>query len=156
MAKHTLKGRIVADNRKARHNYRIEEAFEAGIALQGTEVKSLREGQANIGESYAEEKDGEMWLVNSYIPEFSHGNINNHEPRRPRKLLLHKRQIDKLAGAVQKAGMTVVPLKIYFNDRGRAKVEIGLAKGKQAHDKREDIKKRDWQRQKARLLKEYG
>jgi len=148
--------RIAADNRKARHLYHIEDTFEAGIALQGTEVKSLRTGEANIRESYAEEKDGQLWLVNAHIPEFSHGNRFNHEPRRPRKLLMHKREIDRLGGAVQRGGMTLVPLQIYFNDRGRAKVLIGLAKGKKLHDKREDEKQRDWNRQKARLLKEHG
>ncbi|MCJ9429194.1 SsrA-binding protein SmpB [Kordiimonas marina] len=148
--------RIAADNRKARHLFHIEDTFEAGIALQGTEVKSLRTGEANIRESYAEEKGGQLWLVNAHIPEFSHGNRFNHEPRRPRKLLMHKREIDRLGGAVQRGGMTLVPLQIYFNDRGRAKVLIGLAKGKKLHDKREDEKQRDWDRQKARLLKDHG
>jgi len=156
MTKADSNGRIVAENRKARHNYHIEETFEAGLALTGTEVKSLREGRANIAESYAEEKGGQIWLINGHIPEFSHGNIHNHEPRRPRKLLLHKREIKRLAGQVQRAGYTLVPLKIYFNARGIAKLQLGLGKGKKAHDKREDIKQRDWQRQKARLLKEYG
>ncbi|TNE65228.1 MAG: SsrA-binding protein SmpB [Alphaproteobacteria bacterium] len=148
--------RIAADNRKARHLYHIEETFEAGIALQGTEIKSLRTGEANIRESYAEEKNGELWLVNAHIPEFSHGNRFNHEPRRPRKLLMHKREISRLGGAVSRDGMTLVPLQIYFNDRGRAKIAIGLAKGKKLHDKREAEKQRDWDRQKSRLMKDLG
>ena len=148
--------RVDADNRKARHEYFIEDEFEAGIVLTGTEVKSLRGGQANIKESYAEEKDGELWLVNAYIPEFSHGNRFNHQPRRPRKLLMHKREIARLGGAVQRGGMTLVPLKIYFNDQGRAKIALGLGKGKKLHDKRETAKQRDWNRQKARLMKDHG
>lgn len=151
-----LGNRVAADNRKARHLYHIEEEHEAGIALQGTEVKSLRSGEANIRESYAEEKDGELWLVNAYIPEFSHGNRFNHEPRRPRKLLMHRREISKLGGLVQRQGYTLVPLKVYFNDQGRAKVLIGLGKGKNVRDKREDVKQRDWDRQKARLMKDLG
>ena len=151
-----LPNRIAADNRKARHNYFIEDTVEAGIALTGTEVKSLRNGKANIAESYAEEKDGEIWLVNSYIPEYLQGNRFNHSPRRPRKLLLHRREINKLAGAVQRQGKTLVPLKLYFTEKGRAKVELGLAKGKQAHDKRQAVKERDWKRQQGRLMKDYG
>ena len=150
------KQKVVAENRKARHNYFIEETFEAGIALQGTEVKALRAGEGSIAESYAEVKDGQVWLVNANIPEFSHGNRHNHEPKRPRKLLLHEREIDKLFGAVERKGMTLVPLAVYFNGRGRAKVELALAKGKQAHDKRQTIKDRDWQRDKARLMREKG
>ncbi|WP_281300122.1 MULTISPECIES: SsrA-binding protein SmpB [unclassified Iodidimonas] len=156
MVKQDLNGRMVSENRKARYNYAVEDTYEAGIALKGTEVKALRKGTANIAESYAEEKNGEIWLINAHIDEFSHGNIHNHEPRRPRKLLLHRKQINKIAGAIQRAGMTLVPLKIYFNDRGRAKILLGLARGKKAHDKREDIKQRDWDRQKQRLLKDYG
>lgn len=151
-----LGNRVAADNRKARHLFHIEEEHEAGISLQGTEVKSLRSGEANIRESYAEEKDGELWLVNAYIPEFSHGNRFNHEPRRPRKLLMHRREIGKLGGLIQRQGYTLVPLKIYFNDQGRAKVMIGLGKGKNVRDKREDVKQRDWERQKARLMKDLG
>ncbi|RMF13783.1 MAG: SsrA-binding protein SmpB [Alphaproteobacteria bacterium] len=154
--KQDFEGRLVAENRKARHLYQIEETFEAGIALTGTEVKSLRMGRANIAESYAEIRNGEIWLINAHIPEYTHGNIHNHEPRRPRKLLMHKREIRRLSGAVQRAGMTLVPLRIYFNRRGLAKVLLGLARGKKAHDKREDIKRRDWERQKARLMKQYG
>ncbi|GAK33871.1 ssrA-binding protein [alpha proteobacterium Q-1] len=156
MVKQDLNGRMVSENRKARYNYAVEDTYEAGIALKGTEVKALRKGTANIAESYAEEKNGEIWLINAHIDEFSHGNIHNHEPRRPRKLLLHRKEINKIAGAIQRAGMTLVPLKIYFNDRGRAKILLGLARGKKAHDKREDIKQRDWDRQKQRLLKDYG
>jgi SsrA-binding protein len=150
------KKKIVADNRRARFDYSLDELFEAGIALTGTEVKSLRFGEGNIGDSYAEVKDGEVWLVNSHIPEFSHGNRFNHEPRRPRKLLLSGREIRKLHGAVAREGMTLVPLTIYFNGRGRAKVELALAKGKKAHDKRETIKERDWKREAARIMKERG
>jgi SsrA-binding protein len=148
--------KIAADNRKARFNYAIGEAFEAGIALTGTEIKSLRNGKATIAESYADAKDGEIWLVNSNIPEYLQANRNNHAPKRPRKLLLHKRQINKLVGAVEKEGMTIVPLKIYFNPRGRAKVEIALAKGKKLHDKRESDKKRDWQRERGRVMRDKG
>ncbi|NVJ69834.1 MAG: SsrA-binding protein SmpB [Alphaproteobacteria bacterium] len=151
-----LPNRVAADNRKARHLYHIEDEFEAGIALTGTEVKSLRNGEANIRESYAEEKDGELWLVNAHIPEFSHGNRFNHEPRRPRKLLMHRREINKLAGAVQRQGYTLVPLKVYFTERGRAKILIGLGKGKNVRDKREDVKQRDWNRQKSRLMKDMS
>ncbi len=147
---------IISDNRKARFNYEIEEVFEAGFELKGTEVKSLRTGKANIAESYAAEHNGEIWIYNVYIPEYLQGNRFNHEPRRPRKLLLHKREINKLAGAVQKEGKTIVPLKLYFNEDGRAKLEIALAKGKKVHDKRETEKKRDWQREKARVMKNYG
>lgn len=150
------KNKVAADNRKARFNYAIGETFEAGIALTGTEVKSLRNGKATIAESYADAKDGEIWLVNSNIPEYLQANRNNHAPKRPRKLLLHKRQINKLVGAVEKEGMTIVPLKIYFNLRGRAKVEIALAKGKKLHDKRDTEKKRDWARERGRLMRDKG
>ena len=143
---------VVAQNRKARHNYFIEETFEAGLALTGTEVKSLRGGRSTIAESYVKEEGGEAWLVNANIPEYASGNRNNHEPRRPRKLLLHRGQINKLIGAIQREGRTVVPLQVYFNERGRAKIEIALASGKQAHDKRQSIKDRDWQRQRSRML----
>jgi SsrA-binding protein len=149
------KVKVAAENRRARFDYHVEETFEAGIQLQGTEVKSLRAGEGTIAESYAEVRDGEVWLINANIPEFSHGNRFNHEPKRPRKLLLHAREIEKLFGAVERKGMTLVPLSIYFNSRGRAKVELALAKGKQAHDKRASIKERDWKRDKARLLREH-
>ena len=150
------KQKTVAENRRARFEYFIEEVFEAGIALSGTEVKSLRSGVGSIAESYAHVQGGEAWLVNANIPEFSHGNRFNHEPKRPRKLLLHEREIEKMIGAVERKGMTLVPLSVYFNSRGRAKVELALAKGKQVHDKRQTMKDRDWQRDKARLLRERG
>lgn len=157
MAKKTEPGRkIVAENRKARYSYHIGETFEAGIQLAGTEVKSLRQSKANIAESYVSPERGEIWLINSNIPEYLQANRFNHEPTRARKLLLHKRQMEKLVGAVQREGMTIVPLRLYFNERGRAKVEIALAKGKQAHDKRETEKARDWQREKGRLMREKG
>jgi SsrA-binding protein len=149
-------GKLVADNRKARFNYEIGETFEAGLALTGTEVKSLRGGKATIGESYAGEKDGEIWLYNAYIPEYLQANRFNHETRRPRKLLLHKREVHKLMGAIDREGMTLVPLKLYFNEKGRAKVELALARGKKVHDKRETEKKRSWDRERARLLRDKG
>ena len=149
-------GKIAADNRKARHNYFIDEVVEAGIMLTGTEVKSLRGGKATIGESYAQSKDGEIFLINAYIPEYTEGNRFNHEPRRVRKLLLHKRQIAKLSQAIEREGMTLIPLKVIFNAKGRAKVELGLAKGKKLHDKGDTEKKRDWEREKGRLMREKG
>jgi len=148
--------KIAAANRRARYNYEIGQTLEAGIALTGTEVKSLREGRSNIADSYAGERGGELWLYNAYIPEYLQANRFNHETRRPRKLLLHKREIGKLIGAVQREGMTLVALKIYFNDRGRAKVELGVARGKKLHDKRDTEKKRDWDREKGRLLRDKG
>ncbi|HEV7314785.1 MAG TPA: SsrA-binding protein SmpB [Sphingopyxis sp.] len=150
------KKKVVAENRRARFDYAIEQVFEAGIALQGTEVKALRFGEGTIAESYAEVTGGEVWLINSNIPEFSHGNRHNHEPRRPRKLLLKGREINKMHAGVMRQGMTLVPLSVYFNSRGRAKVELALAKGKKAHDKRESIKERDWKRDKERLMKDRG
>jgi len=147
---------VIADNRKARYNFEIGEVLEAGIALTGTEVKSLRQSKANIAESYVSPEGGEIWLINANIPQYLQASRFNHEPRRPRKLLLHKREIAKLMIAVQQQGMTIVPLKLYFNDRGVAKLEIALARGKKLHDKRETEKKRDWQREKARLLREKG
>jgi SsrA-binding protein len=148
--------RVVADNRKARFNYEILETLEAGIALTGTEVKSLRQGKATIGEAYAGPSGEELFLFNAYIPEYLQANRFNHETRRPRRLLLHKRQIDKLIGATQREGFTVIPLKIYFNERGRAKVELGLGRGKKLHDKRETEKKRSWDRERARLMRDKG
>jgi SsrA-binding protein len=150
------KQKTVAENRRARFEYFIEDKFEAGLMLTGTEVKSLRAGEATIAESYAEVRGGEVWLVNANVPEFSHGNRFNHEPRRPRKLLLSSREIDRLTGAVERKGMTLVPLSIYFNGRGRAKVELALAKGKNVADKRQTTKDRDWQRDKARLMRDRG
>jgi SsrA-binding protein len=148
--------RIVADNRKARFSYAIESTFEAGLVLTGSEVKSLRSGKAMIAESYAQAKDGEIFLVNAYIPEYLMANRFNHEPRRTRKVLVHKTQAKKLATAVQREGMTLVPLKVYFNPRGIAKIELGIARGKKIHDKRETEKKRDWERDKARLMRAKG
>ena len=151
------KGRkAIATNRRARHDYTILDTYEAGIVLQGTEVKSLREGKATISESYAGERGGELWLYNAYIPEYLQANRFNHKTKRPRKLLLHKREIGRLAAAIQRDGMTLVPLKLYFNDRGRAKLELAVARGKKLHDKRETEKKRDWNREKSRLLREKG
>jgi SsrA-binding protein len=147
--------KIVADNRKARYHYEIGEAFEAGMVLTGTEVKSLRTGRSTIAESYASvDSHGEIWLVNATIPEYHAGNRYNHEPKRLRKLLLKHREIVRLSHGVQREGMTIVPLKLFFNDRGRAKIEIALAKGKQLHDKRETEKQRDWNREKSRLMKQ--
>ena len=150
------KVKTVAENRRAKFDYFIDEVFEAGIALTGTEVKSLRFGEGSIVESYAEVRGEQVWLVNSNIPEFSHGNRFNHEPKRPRKLLLNHRQIAKLHGAVARQGMTLVPLSIYFNSRGRAKVELALAKGRKAPDKREYEKEKDWKREQGRLLRQHG
>lgn len=150
------KTKIVAENRRARYEYFLEQFFEAGIALTGTEVKSLRFGDGSIAESYAELKGDQVNLINANIPEFSHGNRFNHEPKRPRKLLLHAREIDKLRNGVSREGMTLIPLAIYFNARGRAKVELALAKGKKLHDKRETSKERDWKREQARLLRDRG
>ena len=148
--------KIVAENRKARYNFAIEDNFEAGLMLTGTEVKSLRNGKANIAESYVSFEDDELWLINCHVPEYLQANRNNHEPRRRRKLLMSKREIIKLSQAIARDGMTVVPLKLYFNDRGMAKLEIALAKGKKNHDKRETEKKRDWNREKSRLLRDRG
>ncbi|WP_374138528.1 SsrA-binding protein SmpB [Sphingomonas sp.] len=150
------KTKIVAENRRARFDYAIEDVVEAGIALRGTEVKALRFGEGSIAESYAEVVGEEVWLVNSNVPEFSHGNRFNHEPKRARKLLLHEREINKMHGAVAREGMTLVPLMIYFNSKGRAKVELALAKGKKAHDKRETIKERDWKREQGRIMRDRG
>jgi SsrA-binding protein len=149
-------GKVVAENRKARFNYEIVDTVEAGLVLTGTEVKSLREGKANIAESYASQEGGEMWLINSYLPEYLQANRFNHETRRRRKLLLKFREIVRLAAAVERDGMTLIPLKIYFNDRGRAKLLLALGRGKKLHDKRETAKERDWNRQKSRLLRDRG
>src|ERR1700681_3372842 len=155
-AKSDGNARVVAHNRKARFNYEIGEIFEAGVALTGTEVKSLREGKATIAESYADSRGGEIWLVNANIPEYLQAGRFNHAPKRARKLLLHRGQINKLMGAVEREGMTLVPLKLYFNERGRAKLLLAVAKGKKLHDKRETEKKRDWSREKGRLLRARG
>jgi SsrA-binding protein len=148
--------KIIADNRKARYAYAIDETLEAGIMLVGSEVKSLRSGKSTISESYAQAKDGELFLVNAYIPEYTQASRFNHEPKRVRKLLVHKHEAAKLAAAIQREGMTLIPLKMYFNAKGRAKVELGIAKGKKLHDKREAEKQRDWQRDKARLMRAKG
>ena len=148
--------KLVAENRKARFNYEISETYEAGIALQGTEVKSLRQGKANIADAYAGPSGDELFLFNVHIPEYLEANRFNHEPRRPRKLLLHRREINRLIGATQREGMTIVPLKLYFNPKGIAKVELGLARGKKLHDKRDAEKKRDWERERGRLMREKG
>lgn len=154
--KPALAYKIVADNRRARFNYEIVDTLEVGIALTGTEVKSLRQNKATIGESYAGPSGTEIFLFNAHIPEYLQANRFNHEPRRPRRLLLHKRQINKFIGATQREGFTLIPLKLYFNERGRAKVELGLGRGKQLHDKRESEKKKDWDREKARLMRVKG
>ncbi|MBK8175325.1 MAG: SsrA-binding protein SmpB [Rhodospirillales bacterium] len=146
-------GKTVAQNRRARHDYAIEDTFEAGIVLSGTEVKSLRRGQASITEAYATNQGGDIFLINAHIAPYDSGKTFGHEPRRPRKLLLHRREIDKMTGAIRREGMTLVPLSIFFNRRGIAKISLGLAKGKRKADQRESIKERDWQRQKSRLLR---
>ncbi|MBG0809261.1 SsrA-binding protein SmpB [Methylosinus sp. H3A] len=149
--------KVVADNRRARYDYEIGETFEAGLSLTGTEVKSLRTGKATIAESYAHvDRKGEAWLVNATIPEYLSGNRFNHEPKRLRKLLLKQRELAKLAQGVEREGMTIVPMKLYFNERGRAKLQIALGRGKKLHDKREVEKKRDWGREKSRLLRDRG
>jgi SsrA-binding protein len=155
-AKPERRFKVVADNRKARFNYEIGETFEAGIVLTGSEVKSLRAGKATIAESYADARGGEIWLINSNIPEYLQAHRYNHAPKRPRKLLLHQNQIHKLAGAVEREGMTIVPLRLYFNDKGRAKIAIALGKGKKLHDKRETLKKRSWERERGRLMRQKG
>ncbi len=150
------KQKIVAENQRARYDYFVEDRFEAGIQLAGTEVKALRQGEGSIAESYAMVDGEEVWLINSHIPEYSHGNRLNHEPRRQRKLLLKGREIAKLHGAITRQGLTLVPLSIYFNSNGKAKVELAVARGKKAHDKRETIKERDWKREQARVMRRHG
>ena len=147
---------VIARNRRARHDYHIEDVVEAGIVLTGTEVKSLRGGRAAIAESYADAKNGEIWLINANIPEYLQASRFNHAPKRPRKLLLHKRQIRKLAAAVEREGMTIVPLRLFFNEKGRAKLDIALGRGKKLHDKRETEKKRSWDRERGRLMRLKG
>ncbi|MDP3896729.1 MAG: SsrA-binding protein SmpB [Mesorhizobium sp.] len=148
--------KTVAENRKARFSYEILDTYEAGIVLHGTEVKSLREGHANIQESYASVEGGEIWLINSYLPEYLQANRFNHEPRRRRKLLLNKREMARMSHSVSREGMTLVPLKIYFNDKGRAKLLLAVGRGKKLHDKRESEKQRDWDREKGRVLRDRG
>lgn len=154
--KESANGKLIADNRKARHNYEFVETMEAGLQLTGTEVKSLRNGKANIAEAYATEEGGEIWLINSHIPEYLEGNRNNHNPRRRRKLLMKKREMSKYIGAIHRDGLTIVPNRLYFNDRGIAKLQIALARGRKAHDKRQVSKKRDWDREKARIMRDKG
>jgi SsrA-binding protein len=148
--------RLVVQNRRARHDYFIEDRLEVGLALIGSEVKSLRAGKASLAEAYAGEEGGELYLLNAHIAEYAPANRFGHEPRRPRKLLVHRRERDRLLGLIRREGYTLVPLAVYFNDRGIAKLDLGLARGKHKHDKREDVKQRDWQRQKARLMREHG
>ena len=156
MAKKDSLRKVVADNRRARYNFEIGEVFEAGMMLTGTEVKSLRSGKATIAESYASAEKGELFLINATIPEFLQGNRFNHEPKRPRKLLMKAREIVKLANGVAREGMTIVPLKIFFNERGIAKLELAMARGKKLHDKRETEKLRDWNREKSRVMRDKG
>ncbi len=148
--------KLIAENRRARFDYFLEQTYEAGLSLTGTEVKALREGRANIAESYASAEGRELVLINAYIPEYGPANQFNHDPRRPRKLLLHRKEIDKMLGAVQRDGRTLVPTKLYFNDKGRVKLELALAKGKKAHDKREVAAERDWKREQGRLMRDRG
>ncbi len=148
--------KTIAENRRARFDYFLEDHIEAGIALLGTEIKALRDGRANIAESYAAVEGREIVLVNADIPPYKQANRFNHEPRRHRKLLLHRKQIDKLIGAVQREGRTIIPVRLYLNEKGMAKLEIALAKGKKIHDKREAVAERDWQRDKARLMRDKG
>lgn len=156
MATEQPKRKVIAENRRARYDYFLEDSVEAGIALLGTEIKALRDGRANIAESYAAVEGREIVLINADIPPFKQANRFNHEPRRPRKLLLHRRQIDKMIGAVQRDGQTIIPVRLYLNERGMAKLELALAKGKKVHDKREATAERDWQRDKARLMRDKG
>ena len=149
-------GKLIAENRRARYDYFVEDTLEAGIQLTGTEVKSLRNGRANIAESYASADGREIVLINANIPEYAPANRFNHEPKRPRKLLLHRKEIDKLIGAVQREGRTLVPLRLYFNDKGRVKLLLALASGKKAHDKRATVAERDWKREQSRLMREKG
>jgi SsrA-binding protein len=156
MARPAAPAQIAAQNRKARHDYFIEDTVEAGIMLAGTEVKALRGGKASIGEAFAGEQGGELYLFNAYIPEYEAANRFNHQPRRPRKLLVHKREMERLLGQIRREGVTVVPLSFYFNPRGIVKVELGLARGKRKVDKRHAEKEKDWKRDKARLMRNRG
>ena len=151
-----MSGKLIAENRRARYEYFIEDTIEAGLSLTGTEVKALRLGRANIAESYAAVEGREIVLINANIPEYGPANRFNHEPRRPRKLLLHRKEIDKLIGAVQRDGRTLAPLKLYFNDKGRVKLELALATGKKAHDKRATVAERDWKREQGRIMRDKG
>ncbi len=155
-AKDETNYKVVADNRRARYNYEIGDVYEAGLVLTGTEVKSLRSGKATIAESYASAEKGELYLINATIPEYGHGNRYNHEPKRPRKLLMKAREIARLAQGVEREGMTLVPLRVYFNDKGRAKLTLAIGRGKKLHDKRATEKERDWNREKSRVLRDRG
>jgi SsrA-binding protein len=150
------KNKLIAENRRARFDYYLEQTYEAGLSLTGTEVKALREGRANIAESYASAEGRDLVLINAYIPEYGPANQFNHDPRRPRRLLLHRKEIDKMLGAVQRDGRTLIPTKLYFNDKGRVKLELALGKGKKAHDKREVEAARDWKREQGRLMRDRG
>ncbi|HEX4180511.1 MAG TPA: SsrA-binding protein SmpB [Caulobacteraceae bacterium] len=156
MSKEPQARKLIAENRRARFDYFLEDQFEAGLALTGTEVKALRLGKANIAESYAATEGREIVLINANIPEYGPANRFNHDPRRPRKLLLHRKEIDKLLGAIQRDGRTLIPTKLYFDDKGRVKLELSLAKGKKLHDKREVQADRDWKREQGRLLRDRG
>jgi SsrA-binding protein len=148
--------KLIAENRRARFDYFLEDKLEAGLALRGTEVKALREGRANIAESYAAVEGREITLINAHIPEYGPANRFNHEPRRPRRLLMHRRELDKLIGAIQREGRTLIPTRLYFNDKGLVKLEVALAKGKKAHDKRATEADRDWKREQGRLMRDRG
>lgn len=156
MAPKPTNGKLVAENRKARYNYEIEDKIEAGLVLTGSEVKALRVGKATIAESYASDEGGELYLINAHIAEYRGASRDGHAPTRPRKLLLHAREMGRLLGAIQREGMTLVPLRLYFNARGIAKIQLGLGRGKKLHDKRQTEKTRDWERQKGRLMREKG
>ena len=156
MAKDESNFKVVSDNRRARYNYEIGDVYEAGLVLTGTEVKSLRSGKATIAESYASAEKGELFLINATIPEYGHGNRFNHEPKRPRKILMKAREIARLTQGVEREGMTLVPLKVYFNEKGRAKLTLAIGRGKKLHDKRATEKERDWNREKSRVLRNKG
>ena len=156
MASEQPKTKVIAENRRARFDYFLEDFVEAGIQLLGTEIKALRDGRANIAESYVSPEGRDLVLINADIPPYKQANRFNHEPRRPRRLLLHRKQIDRMIGAVQRDGQTIIPVRLYLNEAGKAKIEIAMAKGKKLHDKREASAERDWQRDKARLLRDRG
>ena len=156
MSKDESNFKVVSDNRRARYNYEIGDVYEAGLVLTGTEVKSLRSGKATIAESYASAEKGELFLINATIPEYGHGNRFNHEPKRPRKILMKAREIARLTQGVEREGMTLVPLKVYFNDKGRAKLTLAIGRGKKLHDKRATEKERDWNREKSRVMRDKG
>ncbi len=156
MSKDESNFKVVSDNRRARYNYEIGDVYEAGLVLTGTEVKSLRSGKATIAESYASAEKGELFLINATIPEYGHGNRFNHEPKRPRKILMKAREIARLTQGIEREGMTLVPLKVYFNEKGRAKLTLAIGRGKKLHDKRATEKERDWNREKSRVMRDKG